>query len=87
MQWVTCIKYNEEANQNKTKQKLLLYLNDALSIENAAAQRLATRIGEVTLQDVRNQLEYYRQETKEHQNRLGQLIFTLWSESNRSRKP
>jgi hypothetical protein len=62
MQWVTCIKYNEEANQNKTKQKLLLYLNDALSIENAAAQRLATRIGEVTLQDVRNQLEYYRHE-------------------------
>jgi ferritin-like metal-binding protein YciE len=87
MQWVTCIKYNEEANQNKTKQKLLLYLNDALSIENAAAQHLATRIGEVTLQDVRNQLEYHRQETKEHQNRLRQLIFTLWSESNRSRKP
>jgi ferritin-like metal-binding protein YciE len=87
MQWVTCIKYKEEANQNKTKQKLLLYLNDALSIENVAAQRLTTRIGEVTLQDVRNQLEYRRQETKEHQNRLRQLIFTLWSESNRSRKP
>jgi ferritin-like metal-binding protein YciE len=63
---------------DQSKQKLPLYLNDALSIENVAAQRLTTRIGEVTLQDARNQLEHYLQETEEHQNRLRQLIFTVW---------
>src|ERR687897_227541 len=57
--------------------KLALYLNDALSIENAAIERLQSRIRQTRLQDSKVQLQHHLEETREQQNRLKQLISTL----------
>jgi ferritin-like metal-binding protein YciE len=57
--------------------KLALYLNDALSIENAAIERLKSRIRQTRLQDSKVQLQHHLEETREQQNRLKQLISTL----------
>ena len=57
--------------------KLALYLNDALSIENAAIERLQSRISQTRLQDSKVQLQHHLEETREQQNRLKQLISTL----------
>ena len=57
--------------------KLALYLNDALSIENAAIERLQSRIRQTRLQDSKEQLQHHLKETREQQNRLKQLISTL----------
>jgi len=57
--------------------KLALYLNDALSIENAAIERLQSRIRQTRLQDSKEQLQHHLEETREQQNRLKQLISTL----------
>ena len=57
--------------------KLGLYLNDALSIENAAIERLQSRIRQTRLQDSKVQLQHHLEETREQQNRLKQLISTL----------
>ena len=57
--------------------KLALYLNDALSIENAPIERLQSRISQTRLQDSKVQLQHHLEETREQQNRLKQLISTL----------
>jgi ferritin-like metal-binding protein YciE len=57
--------------------KLALYLNDALSLENAAIERLQSRIRQTRLQDSKVQLQHHLEETREQQNRLKQLISTL----------
>ena len=57
--------------------KLALYLNDALSIENAPIERLQSRIRQTRLQDSKEQLQHHLEETREQQNRLKQLISTL----------
>ena len=57
--------------------KLALYLNDALSLENAAIERLNSRIRQTRLQDSKVQLQHHLEETREQQNRLKQLISTL----------
>jgi ferritin-like metal-binding protein YciE len=57
--------------------KLALYLNDALSTENAAIERLKSRIRQTRLQDSKVQLQHHLEETREQQNRLKQLISTL----------
>jgi ferritin-like metal-binding protein YciE len=57
--------------------KLALYLNDALSVENAAIERLKSRIRQTRLQDSKVQLQHHLEETREQQNRLKQLISTL----------
>jgi ferritin-like metal-binding protein YciE len=57
--------------------KLGLYLNDALSMENASIQRLQSRIKQTRLQDAKQQLQLHLDETKEQQKRLRQLISNL----------
>jgi Domain of unknown function (DUF892) len=59
------------------EEKLAQYLNEALSVENAAVSRLQSRIKEVQLEDARRQLQRHLEETREQQNRLKQLITTL----------
>jgi ferritin-like metal-binding protein YciE len=65
--------------------KLALYLNDALSIENAAIERLKSRIRQTRLQDSKVQLQHHLEETREQQNRLKQLISTLGGEPTRDK--
>jgi ferritin-like metal-binding protein YciE len=58
-------------------QKLTLHLNEALSIENAAIQRLQSRIKQTKMENVRQRLQAHLEETKKQQDRLKQLISGL----------
>jgi ferritin-like metal-binding protein YciE len=66
-----------QKKQISLNDKLVLYLNDALSMENASMQRLQYRIKQTRLQDAKQQLQHHLEETKEQQNRLKQLISNL----------
>jgi ferritin-like metal-binding protein YciE len=54
-----------------------LHLNEALSIENAAVQRLHSRIKQTKIQNVKQRLQTHLEETKRQQDRLKQLISDL----------
>jgi ferritin-like metal-binding protein YciE len=58
-------------------QKLTLHLNEALAIENAAIQRLQSRIKQTKMENVRQRLQAHLEETKKQQDRLKQLISGL----------
>jgi ferritin-like metal-binding protein YciE len=58
-------------------QKLILHLNEALAIENAAVQRLQSRIKRTRIENVRQRLQVHLEETKGQQDRLKQLISDL----------
>ncbi len=58
-------------------QKLILHLNEALTIENAAVQRLQSRIKQTRIENVRQRLQVHLEETKVQQDRLKQLISDL----------
>jgi ferritin-like metal-binding protein YciE len=58
-------------------QKLTLHLNEALAIENAAVQRLQSRIKQTKIENVKQRLQAHLEETKRQQDRLKQLISDL----------
>ena len=58
-------------------QKFILQLNAALAMENAGVERLQTWIEEVSIPDVKQQLEHHLQESQEHQKILEQLVTKL----------
>jgi ferritin-like metal-binding protein YciE len=58
-------------------QKLILHLNEALAIENAALQRLQSRIKHTKIENVKQRLQVHLEETKGQQDRLKQLILDL----------
>jgi ferritin-like metal-binding protein YciE len=58
-------------------QKLVLHLNEALAIENAAIQRLQSRIKQTRIENVKKRLQVHLEETKGQQDRLRQLISDL----------
>lgn len=58
-------------------QKLVLHLNEALAIENAAIQRLQSRIKQTRIENVKKRLQVHLGETKGQQDRLRQLISDL----------
>jgi ferritin-like metal-binding protein YciE len=57
--------------------KFILYLNTALAIENAAIERLQSRIKRTILEDAKQQLQHHLEETGEQQDRLRQQITKL----------
>ena len=65
--------------------KLVVYLNDALSMENAAIERLQLRIRQTRLQDPKVHLRHHLEETREQQNRLKQLISDLGGKPTRDK--
>jgi ferritin-like metal-binding protein YciE len=65
--------------------KLIMYLNEALSLENAAIERLNKRIKQTSLDDSRAQLKHHLEETKEQQNRLKDLISNLGGKATRDK--
>ena len=67
----------QSAKRLTLEEKLAQYLNEALSVENAAVSRLQSRIKEVQLEDVKQQLQQHLEVTREQQNRLKQLISNL----------
>jgi len=54
--------------------KFLLYLNSSLAMENAALERVQRRVQQTILEDARQKLQHHLEETKEHRERLKQLI-------------
>ena len=54
--------------------KLVEYFNECLSVENAAIDRLQTRIHECPLQEGKQRLQQHLEETRGHQNRLQDII-------------
>jgi ferritin-like metal-binding protein YciE len=57
-----------------TNSKIVEYFNEALSVENAAIDRLQTRIGECSLQEGKQRLQQHLEETMGQQNRLQEII-------------
>ena len=57
--------------------KFLLYLNSSLAMENAALERVQKRVQQTILEDSKQQLQNHLEETKQHQDRLRQLITKL----------
>jgi ferritin-like metal-binding protein YciE len=55
-------------------QKIVQYLNDALSMENAAEDRIQSRLQETIVDDTRTQLQDHLEETRNQKNRLKQII-------------
>src|SRR6476469_2500180 len=56
------------------KSKFVDYLNEILSAENAAVDRLHTRIQETPIQNAKQRLQQHLQETIRQQGRLAKLI-------------
>src|SRR5215212_4319845 len=57
--------------------KFVLYLNDALAMENAALERVQSGIQQTILEDAKQQLQHHFEETREHQDRLHKIITKL----------
>jgi len=68
---------SRRGKQITSKQKLTLYLNEALAIENAAVQRLQSRIKHTKIEDAKQRLQLHLEETRGQQDRLKQLISDL----------
>ncbi|MFL6367102.1 MAG: ferritin-like domain-containing protein [Nitrososphaeraceae archaeon] len=66
-----------KAKKLTPNQKLILHLNEALAIENAAVQRLQSRIKQTRMENVKQRLQAHLEETKRQQDRLKQLISDL----------
>jgi ferritin-like metal-binding protein YciE len=79
----------KRAKNISINEKMALYLNDALSIENAAIKRLQLRLRQTRLSDVKVQLQHHLDETKEQQIRLKRLISSLGQKptNDRARLP
>jgi ferritin-like metal-binding protein YciE len=60
-----------------SNQKLTLYLNEALAIENAAVQRLQSRIKQTKMENAKQRLQLHLEETRGQQDRLKQLMLDL----------
>jgi ferritin-like metal-binding protein YciE len=70
---------NRKVSSRKGKEitpseKITLYLNETLSIENASVERLKLRIKQTKIENVKQRLLLHLEETREQQNRLKQLI-------------
>jgi ferritin-like metal-binding protein YciE len=55
-------------------QKIVQYLNDALAMENAAEDRIQSRLQETIVDDTRMQLQDHLDETRSQKDRLKQII-------------
>ena len=64
------------SHNNDENSKSIDHLNEVLSIENAAIERLERRILETYTQDSKNLLQQHLKEEKEQQRRLVDVIYT-----------
>jgi ferritin-like metal-binding protein YciE len=62
---------------SEIKDKLVEHLNEMLSAENAAVDRLDSRIHECLLPEGKQQLQHHQDETRQHQERLSRIITDL----------
>jgi ferritin-like metal-binding protein YciE len=55
-------------------EKFVQYFNEALAMENAAVDRIQSRIAETPVPSAKQQLQYHLEQTYQQQDRLKQLI-------------
>jgi ferritin-like metal-binding protein YciE len=72
-------------NNNGLNPKLIEHFNEMLSAENAAIDRIQSRIEQTPIQAAKQRLQQHLEETRGHQNRLQQLITKLGGESTDSK--
>jgi ferritin-like metal-binding protein YciE len=63
--------------QQDINTKYLEFLNEALSAENAAIDRITSRMDQTPLPEVKQRLQQHLEETHNQQNRLSQIITRL----------
>jgi ferritin-like metal-binding protein YciE len=63
--------------QNDINSKFVEFVNEAYAAENAAVDRINTRIDETPFPELQQRLKQHLQETISQQNRLSQIIFRL----------
>ncbi|HEU5462244.1 MAG TPA: DUF892 family protein [Nitrososphaeraceae archaeon] len=73
------------SHNNDENNKSIDHLNEVLSIENAAIERLERRILETHIQDSKNLLQQHLQEEKEQQRRLIDAISTYGKKPTESK--
>ena len=66
-----------DMSQNDINSKYVEYLNEALSAENAAVDRITSRIDETPLSQIKQRYQQHLEETRNQQNRLSQIITQL----------
>jgi ferritin-like metal-binding protein YciE len=66
--------------QNDINSKFVEFVNEAYATENAAVDRINTRIEETPFPELQQRLKQHLQETINQQNRLSQIIFKLEGE-------
>ncbi len=70
--------YQKVAEKERDRiSRLLIYLNDALAMENASAERLQRRSKETDIEELKIVLHNHLQETREQQQRLEKIITNL----------
>lgn len=65
---------NTSDAQKEINSKLLEYFNEALSAENAAVDRIRSRIEECPIPEAKQKLQHHLEETINQQNRLKSII-------------
>lgn len=72
-------------NNNNSKEKFVQYFNEALAMENAAAERLRSRAGETPIEQAKQQLQYHLEQTMQQQNRLKGAISNMGGQPTSSK--
>jgi len=67
----------QEERERDRINRLLMYLNDALAMENASAERLQNRVKETDIEELKIALQKHLQETRQQQKRLEEVITNL----------
>jgi ferritin-like metal-binding protein YciE len=74
-----------DMSQNDINSKYIEYLNEALSAENAAVDRITSRIDETPLPQIKQRYQQHLEETRAQQDRLSQIITQLGEEPTDSK--
>src|ERR671938_741733 len=63
-----------QSTQSGINSKLVEYLNEMLSVENAAIDRIQSRIEECPIQEAKSRLQQHLEETRGQQGRIQEII-------------
>ena len=69
--------YDNNKNNVQSKSKLVKKLNVILSVENASAERIVSRIDQTSLQELNRRLKQHLEETYLQRSRLQRIITEL----------
>ncbi len=67
----------QEEQERDRISRLLIYLNDALAMENASTERLQRRIKETDIEELKTVFQKHLQEARQQQKRLEEIITNL----------